>query len=105
MDNDRPSLIILCLGNPLLLKGRKRGQNRPSNPCCIISLQRSNNFDLEPGGSQSDYFSIKSFLDAWEHCIPTTEDNVAEIITADIGVTFHYGLEHKFMDAWQLLVV
>lgn len=53
VDDRRTALVVLLLGDPHLLEGRQRSQDRTTDPDGVLSLRRSNNLNLHGGWSQS----------------------------------------------------
>merc|ERR1719192_2364919 len=52
VDNGWAAFVVLLLGDPHLLEGGEGGQDRATDPDGVLPLRRSNNLDLDGGGSQ-----------------------------------------------------
>jgi len=92
MDDGRAGLVVLLLGDPHLLEGGERGQDRSSDPYGVLALGGSNDFDLHGGGSEGSELLVHAISNAWEHGSTTRQDDVAVQILADIDVTLHDGI-------------
>ena len=58
MHNSGTGFIVFLLGNPHLLEGGQGGQDGATNPDGVFSFWRSNNLDLDGGGSQGGDFLL-----------------------------------------------
>jgi len=47
VDNAGAGLVVLLFGDPHLLEGGQRGQDRTTDPYGILPLGRSDNLDLD----------------------------------------------------------
>merc|ERR1712165_159902 len=52
VDNGWAALVVFLLGDPHLLEGREGSQDRSSDPDGVLPLGRSDDLDLDGGGSQ-----------------------------------------------------
>jgi len=91
-------LVVLGLGDPHLLEGRKGGQDRTTDPDRVLALWRSNNLDLHGGRSKGSKLLGHALGNTREHSGTTGHDDVGVQITSDVDVTLHDGLEGAVMD-------
>ena len=93
VNNRGATFIILLLGDPHLLKGGKRCQNGSSNPDRVFPLRRSNDLDLDGGGSKGGDLLLHSVSNTWVHGGATGHDSVGIEVLPDVNITLHDGVE------------
>ena len=89
MHNGGPRFIVLLLGDPHLLEGGQRGQDRSSDPYRVFTLRRSDDLDLHCGWSQSSDFFLHSVSDSWEHGGATGQHCVGVQVLTDVDIALH----------------
>ena len=102
MNNGGTRLVILLLGDPHLLEGGERGQDRPTDPDRVLPLRGSDDLDLHGGGSKSSQLLLHTVSDTREHGGSTRQDNVAIQVLTDIDITLHDGVVRGLVDTSSL---
>lgn len=90
--------IILLFGDPHLLEGRQRSQDRSSNPYWVFPFWWSNDLDFHCRWSQSSDFFLHSVGNTWVHGSTSRQYSVGVQVLTDIYVTLHDGVVSSFMD-------
>ena len=103
VDDGRARLIIFALGDPHLLEGAQRRQDRTTNPHTVLTLRWSNHLDLHSGRCQCCEFLGHTLTNALEHGGATGQHDVGIEILSDINIALHDGLEGGVMNAAGLL--
>merc|ERR1719219_102153 len=85
VDNGWAAFIVFLLGDPHLLEGGKRSQDRATNPYRVFPLWWSNNFDLDGGWSQGSDFLLHSVSNTWVHGGATRHDGVGVQVLTDVN--------------------
>jgi hypothetical protein len=98
VDNGWSRFVILFLGDPHLLEGRERSQDRSSNPYRVFSLRWSNDLDFHGGWSQSSQLLLHSVSNSREHSRSSREHNISVEILSDINITLHDGVVSGFVN-------
>ena len=86
VDNTRAVLVILLLGDPNLLEGRKRGKDGSANPDRVLALRRGDDLDLHRGRGEGLDFFLHTGSDAREHSGTAQHDNVVVQVLPDVDV-------------------
>ncbi len=105
MHKGRSILYILILWNPHRLKCGHRSQNRPSNPCQVLSFRWTHHINFSAWWYKCGQFLHQSFWDTREHGRPTAQNNVVIKILPDIKIAFHYRLVHHLLKSRHLNIV
>merc|ERR1719428_427851 len=103
MDDCGAGLIVLLLGDPHLLEGAQRRQDRASNPHGVLALRWRDHLDLHCGWSKRCQLLRHALSNALEHRSTSRKDNVCIEVFADIHITLHDRLECGVMDTTGLL--
>jgi len=103
VNDGRTRLVVFGLGDPHLLEGRKRSQDRTTNPDGVLSLGRSDDLDLHGSGSQGGEFLGQSLGNTGVHGGTARKDDVGVEILSDIDITLHDGLEGTVVDTRSFL--
>merc|ERR1712166_316815 len=104
MVNDgRTRLIVFILGDPHLLKGRKRCKDRSSDPDRVLSLRGSNDLDLHGSGGKSLDFLFHTFSNTVEHGGSTRKNDVTVKVLTDIDITLHDRVVSGLMNTFGFL--
>ena len=97
-----PGLVVLALGDPHLLEGRQRGEDRPPDPDAVLALGRRDDLDLHrPGRARGDLL-VHAVGDAREHRRPAREHDVAVEVLADVDVALHDRVEGGLVNPGRL---
>merc|ERR1719334_2058379 len=99
MDDSWSSLVVFLLGDPHLLEGGKRRQDRASDPNGVLSFWRSDDLYLHGGGSHAGDFLLHAVGDTGVHRGTTGQDCVRVEVLTDIDIALHDGVEATFLDA------
>ena len=65
--NGRAGLVVLLLGDPHLLEGGQRGQNRAADPHRVLALRGGDDLDLHGRGRQRGELLLHAVGNAGEH--------------------------------------
>jgi len=98
VDDGWSRLIVLFLGDPHLLEGGKRRQDRSSDPDRVFSLRRGNNLDLDGWRSQSSQLLVQSLGNTSVHGSSTRENNVVVQLLSDVDIALHDGVIGQSVD-------
>ena len=99
MNNGGARFIVFLFGDPHLLEGRQRGQDRSSDPYRVFTLGRSNDLDLHCGrGERSDFF-LHSVSDSRVHGGATRQHCVGIQILTDVNIALHDRVVGGLVDA------
>merc|ERR1740137_430888 len=98
VDNRRSALIIFLFGDPHLLKGGKRGQDRSTDPDRVFPLWGSNDLDLDGGRSQGSDLLLHTVSNTGVHGGTARHDSVGIQVLPDINITLHDGVVGSLMD-------
>ena len=99
MNNGRPRLVILLLGDPHGLKGRQRGQNGATDPHRVLALWRSNDLDLHGAGRQRGDLLLHAVRDARVHGGAARQHRVGVQVLSDVDVALHDRVVGGLVDA------
>merc|ERR1711962_154006 len=92
VNNGGATLVVLLLGDPHLLEGGQRGQNRATDPHGVLPLGGSDDFDLDGGGSQGGDLLLHSVGDTGVHGGATGHHGVGVEVLTDVDVALHDGV-------------
>lgn len=67
VDDGRSALVVLLLGNPHLLEGGQRSQDRSTDPDGVLSLRGSDDLDLHGGWRKGGDFLLHTVGDTGVH--------------------------------------
>jgi len=98
VDNGWSCLVVLLLGDPHGLEGRKRSQNGATNPDRVLSLWWGDDLDLHGGGSEGGDLLLHTVSNTRVHGGTTGEDVVSVQVLSDINVALHDGVVSGLVD-------
>merc|ERR1712061_507751 len=98
VDNGWAALVVLLLGDPHLLEGGQRSQDGATDPDGVFPLRRSNDLDLNGGGSQSSDFLLHPVSNTRVHGGATGHDSVGIEVLPDVNIALHDGVVGGLMD-------
>merc|ERR1711939_948313 len=99
VDDGWAALIVLLLGDPHLLEGGQGGEDGATDPYGVLPLGRSNDLDLDGGGSEGSDLLLHPVGDTWVHGGATGHDGVGVQVLTDVHVALHDGVEGGLVDA------
>merc|ERR1719468_1239881 len=99
VDDGGSALIVLLLGDPHLLEGRRRGKDGATNPDRVLPLRGSNDLDLDGGGSQGSDLLLHTVSNTGVHSGATRHDSVSVQVLTNINVALHDGVVGCLVDA------
>jgi len=102
VDNGWSRLIVLLLGDPHLLEGGERSQDRSSDPYRVFPLWGSDDLNLHGRGSKGSKLLLESVSNTGEHSGSSRADNVSIEILSDINVALHDGVISGLVDSGSL---
>merc|ERR1711972_1229530 len=86
VDDGRAGLVVLALGDPHLLEGAERRQDRAPNPHGVLALGRGYHLDLHCGGCEGRELLRHALSDAGEHRGAPGQHDVPVEVLADVHV-------------------
>ena len=89
VDNGGTALVVLLLGDPHLLEGGEGSQDGATDPDGVLPLRRSNDLDLNGGGSQGSDLLLHTISNTRVHGGATRHDGVGIQVFPDVNITFH----------------
>ena len=95
MDNAGAGFVVFLLGDPHLLEGGLRSQDRSSNPDGVLPLGRSNDLDLHGRRSQGGDLLLHPVSDSREHGGTSREDGVGVQVLPDVSIAPGHQATHK----------
>merc|ERR1719438_463858 len=98
MDDGGATLVVFLLGDPHLLEGGKGGQDGSSNPYGVLPLGRSNDLDLDSGGSEGGYLLLHAVSNTGVHGGASRHDSVGVQVLSDVNIALHDGVVGGLMD-------
>ena len=98
VNDARPRLVILLLGDPHGLKSGQRGQDGAADPHGVLPLGRRDDLDLHGAGRQSRDLLLHAVGNAREHGAAARQHIVGVQVLSDVDVALHYGAEDGFMN-------
>merc|ERR1719401_926668 len=99
VDDGGAALVVLLLGDPHLLEGGQGGQDGSSDPDRVLPLGRSNDLDLDGGGSQGGDLLLHSVSNTGVHGGATGHDGVGVQVLPDVNIALHDGVVGGLVDA------
>merc|ERR1712156_16824 len=98
VDNGWAAFVVFLLGDPHLLEGGEGSQDGTSDPDRVLPLRRSNNLDLDGGGSQGSDLLLHTISNTRVHGGATRHDGVGVQVLPDVNITLHDGVVGGLMD-------
>jgi len=98
VDNGWAALVVLLLGDPHLLEGGEGRQDGATDPDGVLPLRRSNDLDLDGGGSQSSDLLLHPVSDTRVHGGATGHDGVGVQVLPDVNIALHDGVVGGLVD-------
>merc|ERR1712002_1291386 len=92
------ALVILLLGDPHLLEGGEGSQDGSSDPDGVLPLRRSDNLDLDGGGSQGSDLLLHTVSNTRVHGGASRHDGVGVQILPNVYITLHDGVVGGLVD-------
>ena len=102
MDNGGATLIILLLGDPHLLESGEGSKDGASDPDGVLPLRRSNDLDLNGGGSKGSDLLLHPVSDTRVHGGASGHDSVGIQVLPDVNIALHDGVVGGLMDTARL---
>merc|ERR1711883_48441 len=98
VDNGGATLIVLLLGDPHLLEGGEGSQDGATDPDGVFPLGRSNDLNLDGGGSQGGDLLLHPVSNTRVHGGATRHDSVGIEVLPDVNIALHDGVVGGLMD-------
>merc|ERR1719192_184663 len=98
VDNGWAAFVVLLLGDPHLLEGGEGGQDGATDPDGVLPLRRSNNLDLDGGGSQGSDLLLHTVSNTGAPGGATRHDGVGIEVLPDVNIALHDGVVGGLMD-------
>merc|ERR1719357_1578950 len=98
VDDAGARLVVFLLGDPHGLEGGQRGQDGATDPDGVLALRRSNDLNLDGGGSQGSDLLLHAVSNTSVHGGTTRHDNVSEQVLPDINVAPHDRVVDSFLN-------
>jgi len=92
------TFIILLFGDPHLLEGGERGQDRSTDPDRVFPLWGSNDLDLDGGRSQGSDLLLHTVSNTRVHGGTTRHNSVGIQVLPDVNITLHDRVVGSLMD-------
>merc|ERR1739837_10823 len=102
VDDGRAALIVLLLGDPHLLEGGEGSKDGASDPDGVLPLRRSNDLDLNGGGSKGSDLLLHPVSDTRVHGGASGHDSVGIQVLPDVNIALHDGVVGGLMDTARL---
>ncbi len=99
VNDARPRLVILLLGNPHGLKSGQRGQDGAPDPNGVLPLGRRDDLDLHGARRQSRDLLLHAVGNAREHGAAARQHIVGVQVLSDVDVALHDRAEGCFVQA------
>merc|ERR1719262_706822 len=99
VDNGWAALVVLLLGDPHLLEGGQGSQDGSSDPDGVLPLGRSDDLDLDGGGSEGGDLLLHTIGNTGVHGGASGHDGVGVQVLPDVHVALHDGVEGGLVDA------
>merc|ERR1712095_27523 len=98
VDNGWAAFVVFLLGDPHLLEGGEGSQDGATDPDGVFPLRRSNDLDLNGGGSQGSDLLLHSVSNTRVHGGATRHDGVGVQVLPDVNIALHDGVVGGLMD-------
>merc|ERR1711893_462644 len=98
VDNGGTALVVLLLGDPHLLEGGEGSQDGATDPDGVLPLRRSNDLDLNGGGSQGSDLLLHSVSNTRVRGGATRHDGVGVQVLPDVNIALHDGVVGGLVD-------
>merc|ERR1712112_539117 len=92
------ALVVLLLGDPHLLEGGEGSQDGSSDPDGVLPIRRSNDLDLDGGGSQGSDLLLHTVSNTGVHGGASRHDGVGVQVLPDVNIALHDGVVGGLMD-------
>merc|ERR1712054_335052 len=89
VDDRRARLVVLLLGDPHLLEGRERREDRAADPHAVFALRGRDDLHLHRGGRERGDLLGHAVGDARVHGGAAREHDVGVQVLADVDVALH----------------
>merc|ERR1719330_408301 len=99
VDNGWAALVVLLLSDPHLLEGGQGSQDGSSDPDGVLPLGRSDDLDLDGGGSGGGDLLLHTIGNTGVHSGASGHDGVGVQVLPDVHVALHDGVEGGLVDA------
>merc|ERR1719361_2403762 len=99
VDNGWAALVVLLLGDPHLLEGGQGSQDGSSDPDGVLSLGRSDDLDLDGGGSEGGDLLLHTISSTGVHGGASGHDGVGVQVLPDVNITLHDGVVGGLVDS------
>merc|ERR1711974_75123 len=99
VDNGGAALVILLPGDPHLLEGGQGSQDGASDPDGVLPLGRSNDLDLNGGGSKGSDLLLHSVGNTGVHGGASGQHSVGVQVLPDVNIALHDGVVDRLVDA------
>merc|ERR1711890_82190 len=98
VDDGGAALVVLLLGDPHLLEGGEGSQDGSSDPDGVLPLWRSDNLDLDGGGSQGSDLLLHTASNTRVHGGASGHDGVGVQVLPDVNIALHDGVVGGLVD-------
>merc|ERR1712018_1128735 len=98
VNNGWAAFIIFLLGDPHLLEGGEGRQDGATDPDGVLPLRRSNDLDLNGGGSQGSDLLLHTISNTGVHGGASGHDGVGVQVLPDVNIALHDGVVGGLMD-------
>merc|ERR1719363_50599 len=102
VDDGGAALVVLLLGDPHLLEGGEGSKDGSSDPDGVLPLRRSNDLDLNGGGSKGSDLLLHPVSDTRVHGGAAGHDSVGIQVLPDVDIALHDGVVGGLMDTARL---
>merc|ERR1719363_39059 len=102
VDDGGAALVVLLLGDPHLLEGGEGSKDGASDPDGVLPLRRSNDLDLNGGGSKGSDLLLHPVSDTRVHGGAAGHDSVGIQVLPDVDIALHDGVVGGLMDTARL---
>merc|ERR1711893_450552 len=99
VDDGGAALVVLLLGDPHLLEGGQGGQDGSSDPDRVLPLGRSNDLDLDGGGSEGGDLLLHTVSNTGVHGGASGHDSVGVQVLPDVNIALHDGVVGGLVDS------
>merc|ERR1712095_244438 len=99
VDNGWAAFVVFLLGDPHLLEGGEGSQDGATDPDGVFPLRRSNDLDLNGGGSKSGDLLLHPVSNTRVHGGATRHDSVGVQVLPDVNIALHDGVVGGLVDS------